>query len=305
LTPNRKLKSVYGFNEPDLEANRNGQLTARQVQQLRAIHGQNQVGAAVLFVLSLGCLLLSCYQLLRFFVNPAVGNFPLWFILAGLSLFGVIIVPIRSRRNNNTLNQDLDEGRIQYTAGVGFREKRVVRTRYGNQTYFYVRVGDFNMGMVNEDIYDAYLNAHCYRVYYLPRSRHIVSVEMIDCMEMSAPPPQTKAKNTPEAEIPLNKETSFLVYTLRGEGTYDAAIKWYVAKDKPAKVAWQKQSDDVTTLNQEALQRLPKVQREMQNQGWEFTNEKDDGEIANKATFRRVYTMERVRVENEIGYDAG
>jgi hypothetical protein len=39
----------------------------------------------------------------------------------------------------------------------------------------------------------------------------------------------------------------------------------------------------------------------MQNQGWEFTNEKDEGEIANKATFRRVYTMERVRVESETG----
>jgi hypothetical protein len=299
LTPNRKLKSLYGTTEPDLAANRNGEITPRQVQWLHGKRGENQIKGAFLFFLSLGLAAVGGYQSYLYFRNP-VGNPPtLWVILLVAGGILAIVLPIAVRREGDNMSEDIKVGRVEQQAGVGWRQKRVVRNKYGSQTYYYVRVGDFNMGAVDEDTYNAFLSDHCYRVYYLPRSRHIVSVEQIDCSERNAPPPKPKQKNAPEVEMPLNKEISFLVYSLRGQGTYTAAIKWYIAKDKPPKVAWQKQGDDTTTLNQEALQRLPNIANGMQNQGWEVTDEKDEGEISDNATFRRVYTMERVRVENE------
>jgi hypothetical protein len=40
----RKLKNVYGFSEPDLEANQQGELTARQIKRLLGQRIHNQTG---------------------------------------------------------------------------------------------------------------------------------------------------------------------------------------------------------------------------------------------------------------------
>jgi hypothetical protein len=302
---NRKLKNVYGFSEPDLEANQHGEITARQVAILHGARSHSQIGAAVLFFLFLGGVLLSAYQMYGFFRNP-VGTFPsLWlvlFVLAGALMF---IIPIVSRRETDNLDKDIAEGRIEHMAGNASRRKRVVRTRYGNQTFYYVSVGTFNMGAVSEDIYDAYLNDHCYRVYFLPISKRVIAVEMIDPSEINAP---LKAKNkvapepeyASESEVKSEKETTFLVYSLRGNGTYNASIKWYFAEDQPPKIAWQAQGDDALALHQQASQRLPNVETNMQKRGWQITKQKEEGAVSANASFRRVYTLERSKSEVEL-----
>ncbi|MFN8371945.1 MAG: hypothetical protein U0694_03595 [Anaerolineae bacterium] len=291
---NRKLKQLYDFTEADLEANRQGHLTPRQRLVLQSKNKGNQIGAAVLFLLFLGMALLGIYQVGMYFMNP-VGSLPaLWTLLAVFGVILTVAIPLASRRESNTLEADLKTGHLEQMAGMGWREKRVVRTRNGKQTYYYVRVGQFNMGMVSEDVYEAYLSEHYYRLYYLPRSRRVVAVENIDLSEVNAPPQKPKSKNDSNEQTPLSKQTSYLVYSLRGEGTYTAAIKWYAAQGQPPKVAWQQQGSDAQVLHQQALQHLPKVQSDMQNQGWDITTQKDEGEIAETAAFRRVYTMEHV-----------
>jgi len=296
---NRKLKQLYDFTEADLEANRQGDLTPRQRLVLRGKQKGNQIGAAVLFLLFLGMTLLGIYQLAMYFMNP-IGSLPtLWALLAVFGAILTLVIPLASRRESNTLESDLKTGRVEQMAGMGWREKRVVRTRNGGkQTYYYVRVGQFNMGMVTEDVYEAYLSEHYYRLYYLPRSRRVVAVENIDLSEVNAPPQKPKNKNNGDEQIRPGKQISYLVYSLRGQGTYTAAIKWYAAQGQPPKVAWQEQGSDAALLHQQALQHLPKVQSTMQNQGWDITGQKDEGEVAETAAFRRVYTMEHVQVSD-------
>jgi hypothetical protein len=128
---------------------------------------------------------------------------------------------------------------------------------------------------------------------------------MIECLEMDAPPKKEKRIAAVEEivdipALPPAKEVTYLVYSLRGQGTYRAAIKWYTAQDLAPRIAWEQQGNNAHALHQQAISRLPKVTAQLQNRGWQVTSQQDQGSVdTENAAFRQVITLERTKTENK------
>jgi hypothetical protein len=154
------------YLEPgDLEANRNGQLTAAQIERIR---GQLQAAR-----IQLGCLI-SVPALLVLGLILLVSSGELWFILLGLAviLFGVWRTLRPVVKYDRQLRQEIDKGEVAVVTGPLQKEQRGRAGNYvGTQDKFFP---------APQTVFDALSRDIPVAIYHLPESNQMLSMEVLE-----------------------------------------------------------------------------------------------------------------------------
>jgi hypothetical protein len=172
--PPYELTRVFHFTEEDLLANREGRLSARQAEKLRA---QRQVSNRGFWIY-----LLIVFGVIGFFILREPGFLRPMVLLSwgaaaviGIGIFALFILPWMNRYNN-----EWKQGRVSSAEGTGKLGKSYVRggtiyfIRIGRQTFYITREGYEYLRQYQEP------HNPVYRVYYTPFIRQVVSLELVN-----------------------------------------------------------------------------------------------------------------------------
>lgn len=273
-----RLRFLYGFTADDLNANREGYLTPRQYEDQRAqiwfggfeqwlLAAATGIGGAVLLVLALTSR------------------------DAGAALFGGVLLLFAAAAAyagysaSRAFRDDLRAGVVARATGQADSRKVVQRTRNGERTYYVVRIGALHLGEVSEQVQQAFMHEHCYHVYYLPRSRAVLSGEEIDCFALDAALDKAKKPRG----VPVG-ETLQLVYTLHGESDlFEGTVSVGALR------MWHKTGSQLSELHEDGLSALMTALDGLRGSaGWRVVSKEDAGTVQYpRADFRRVYTLAR------------
>lgn len=153
------LASANKFTLDDLNLNRNGEMTS--AQRMRALPNMFFGLLFGLFPLGFGIMLFTSEQDLTSLIFPLI-------ILLIFALFaGFMFV--------NGLLDLLSQSPL-VTEGVGHKEKRTSRSKRSRKTIYYYVI-DGTRFQVGQDAYQALVDGERYRVYALPRSKRLLTIE--------------------------------------------------------------------------------------------------------------------------------
>lgn len=169
------LSDTFDFTDQDLAANQQGVISPRQVELLQ--RKRRHSGLITLF---------SAVVLI------IMGGIGLMFVLL-LPPFGVILMLFliyagyQVWKRWSALERDLREGLVAQVEGlINLDIRQSTRTtgtssrqRYETVIRYFVRVGNIKL-RVDRPMFFAFKNGDPYRIYYLPRYKHIVSVEWLN-----------------------------------------------------------------------------------------------------------------------------
>lgn len=181
------LKLLMATNDLDIEAlpvNRAGRLTSRQRAELRRGWWTIALVPAA-FAALIG---LFMYWVWRA-PNPLIATLALTVLAAGLGI-GMLILGGREMRR---MAADLREGHVATIEGAAQKER--VRHLSSREDAFYYRIGPVKFA-VSETGYEALIEGRSYRMYYLPHTRRLLSLEPLTTNDVSprlliSPPAQT------------------------------------------------------------------------------------------------------------------
>jgi len=152
-----------------LDANRSGGLTEDQRRSLGALAGYNRRNAFTIAAF------LTAGAMIVLFLARADAPVRLRFGTAGVALGIAAFLVLRSITGADALTRDLEDARVQSAEGaIGKRRVSGGRTR----SSYYVDVGDqtFRIGRITHDWLPDAGRAH---VYFLPRSRKVVNIDLL------------------------------------------------------------------------------------------------------------------------------
>jgi hypothetical protein len=161
-----KHQNALIFNDADLAANRAGHLTDGQRKVFQAWSDKNEKSTT--FLRTGGGIMGSlCIAVAVLFNNPSLFLVGSWL----LSLY--TIVSVVQHRGLEKLHHDLEEGVVLTVEGIRNPSARRFRFR---------RAGEFTIGttevcFINLKQYLMLQWGEAYRVFYLPRTKYVVSIE--------------------------------------------------------------------------------------------------------------------------------
>jgi len=173
-TVNEILSTANGFSFEDLTANHNGEVTS--AQRLKPL---SKAGSGILFAL------MAFLFMIPFFFGAQSSRMPTespgFLIFIGIALVflvvgGFIVV--------NAL-VDVLFPTLQQAQGVGRKEIRVTGGRHRTTHYYYVIGGQ--RFEIRKGAYDAFIEGLQYRVYYLPRTKILLSIEALGAPSGGSP----------------------------------------------------------------------------------------------------------------------
>lgn len=152
------LSNVNNFTLEDLKLNQDGRLSRHQENTLLWI-------TALYLVFCVGTIILAVIFMPK--IIPSLSS-----IRNQLILFIVLYLFIRFTWSAVKLIGDIWHGKVSNVEGpVG---RRIHRARYSDSYYY---VSDLDEFQVSSAAYHALLEGQRYRIYYVPRSRRLVSIE--------------------------------------------------------------------------------------------------------------------------------
>lgn len=164
-----RLAQALHFNRAELQANRAGELTEAQVEQIRRIaHARLWHHAGQLL---LRLMLLIGYVAVAYILNPITA--PSVVLLIGGCLFGL-----------PSLFQviDLYDCWQDMRSDLGTRTVRNIRgcvksAIYDVKSGGMVHIGKYRFGQLSPEVVYAFIQGNTYHVYYAPKTQIILSVE--------------------------------------------------------------------------------------------------------------------------------
>lgn len=164
------LASANGFTGDDFLANQNGSVTFAQRKKL---FPAMLFGAAII-LLPLIWMIPVALPYLSSPANASSSNLLFVVMVFGiLSLFGFILMM-------RALLDVLAPG-LQQVQGIVMKEQRVVSTGKGSHVEYYYTIGKQRF-TVNFRAYTALIDGLQYRIYYLARSKKLISIEVLDAI---------------------------------------------------------------------------------------------------------------------------
>ncbi len=162
------LAKANGFTSEDLASNRNGQITA--LQRLKPLG--HVLGGLLTILIPLGI-----GGPIAFLVFSAANNtaFLLVFLIPALALGIFVLTGLWSVLNGLL---DMSISGLRQIQGVGYK-REIIRRRRGRSTRSCYYVIGEDRFQVNYRAYLALMDGLEYRLYYLPRTRKILSIEPI------------------------------------------------------------------------------------------------------------------------------
>jgi hypothetical protein len=159
------LATGIGFDDADLDANRAGHLTPKQIERLLAENrttNQGLVGIMIfLSVIFLGLGLMG--------LNDTGNSGIAWVMalvwLGMVALFGSLIW------DNRRVQDEIRQGQVESVQGP------VQCYTGGKNARYNCRVGDLIFSGIRQEVYTAFRHLDVYTLYYLPRSKRIVAAE--------------------------------------------------------------------------------------------------------------------------------
>lgn len=167
------LAAANGFSFEDLAANRNGEVTAAQHRKALP----NAIGGAIFCLVALALLIPSILSALS--PEGETSSWPVFAIMA------VIFLLIGAFMLLNALIDMLSSSAPKQVQGMGHKEKR--RSGGKNRTTHYYYVVGGQSFQVKHAAYMALIDGLEYRVYYLPRTKRLISIEALDSSAGSSP----------------------------------------------------------------------------------------------------------------------
>lgn len=165
MTQPADLRTALDFDDADLAANREGKLSLRQAERLRATRQRNvRIGAALvlaLIVISSGLLYLAAAQKSLILNLVGVGV-----TLCNAALLGVNV------RGILRLSSDIDRGEVQTLTG---RVKHTIRVTGRVATYI-VRIDQQEL-VLTKPVFFALREDQRYRLYRSPEARVLLAGE--------------------------------------------------------------------------------------------------------------------------------
>jgi len=162
------LAQANHFTIEDLEHNRNGEVT--QAQRMKPLGQVIMGGFFGLIALVFGGL----------FFFPAWSNAGRSDAMAAMLIPAVVVGIFLLVSGWMVINGllDMSISTLDQVEGSGYKEKRTSRGKNRSTSYYYVIGGQ--SFQVNRTAYTALIDNLNYRVYYLPRTKKLVSIEPID-----------------------------------------------------------------------------------------------------------------------------
>ncbi len=165
-----RLMDVLHYDDDDLEANRAGRMTQRQIKRLN----QDRILLMLLWLipalLGVGALSLSC--MVVFAVSTQHMDTLLFLLIIG---FGVIIwLTLYFGAKSKRLVADLREQRVEEVEG-----RIDLSLQYGRNNIAYAVQVDDERFALKKPVFFAFKNGDPYRIYYAPHSKRILSVEWL------------------------------------------------------------------------------------------------------------------------------
>ena len=152
------LASANGFSHGDLIQNQNGTLT---------VHQENRL---LLWVLFFGLVFLACTLLVVSIGSKIISETPT--VTYVLILVIAVVLMLKIGWSIGQAIVDIWRGKVVSIEGRVMREIR--HARYSRSYYYLTHSHRFK---VSKAAYDALIEGNSYRIYYVPRSRRLVSIE--------------------------------------------------------------------------------------------------------------------------------
>jgi hypothetical protein len=163
---------LLGFTETDIQANRNGELTFDQKLTLL-----KKSWWVILLVLAIVALALA--QILPMLIDPAFLSDSIIFtvIVSGLMFFVIGVIFLSSQDAKNLLA--LFEGKIEQKEGIVQLAARTTGSGKSQTTHYYLGIGfDFEL-QIPQHTYEILIDGLFYHIFYTPRTKCLVSVEVL------------------------------------------------------------------------------------------------------------------------------
>jgi hypothetical protein len=181
MLTNADLMAIFNFTEDDLEANRAGHMSARQVERLKST-SENTTACGILVLLGLALM-----GVLAFFAgsspNTLANSNPDITLLIFAVAAGVVIIVLflaKVRRQS-----DVDTGVVASTDGKV--ALRMIPMKIG---FAYLMAIDSKEFLISGYAYGLLMDNHkadlqstAFRAYFAPRSKKVLSVEILDTPE--------------------------------------------------------------------------------------------------------------------------
>lgn len=168
------LAQANGFTLEDLAANRNGEVTSSQRMKPLA-------GVLIGMLIGLAALAFGSLLFFQVFPNVEAGEALTVMVVPALVL-GVFVLIGGWMVVGGLL--DMSVSSLEQAQGPGRKEKRTSRGK-NRSTYYYYVIGGKSF-RVTRRAYTALMDGLDYRIYYLPRTKKLVSIEPLDIQSRAA-----------------------------------------------------------------------------------------------------------------------
>ncbi|NWF70857.1 MAG: hypothetical protein HXY40_17365 [Chloroflexi bacterium] len=165
--PDSILASGLDFTEDDLQANRAGQLSARQAQKLLTRHrNTTQTMLGLMLMATLFFVPLAFFAAIDTRdITPGVLLGAVW--LGAIALLSAVI------RSSDAAKVDIANGLVMAVQGP----VQCYTTSSSSSTQYNLRVGELTFERVDQNVYIAFKHLDIYTLYYTPQSKTIVAAE--------------------------------------------------------------------------------------------------------------------------------
>jgi len=162
------LMAALGFDAEDLQANREGQLSSRQVARLRQVQRRQVALAALVFLVFVVAATIFLYA--------GQGQGSQILALAGAALLALNAIFLgAAARSIMRLERDMRAGGVEALAGIAERVLR--RGRHSDQ--FVIRIGGASL-QVSRAVFQSFRHECAYRIYRSAGAGTLLSAEALD-----------------------------------------------------------------------------------------------------------------------------
>lgn len=175
IAPDSELMQIFDFTEADLEANRAGQLSERQIKKLSELKQQGQ------WLARGGCIIVIVFVLLTFgsgLLTSMKDGFTSIIVIVGVVVLPIIFMSL------GAMDRDADLRRNKPKIYVGKLRLSLQHGKFGPIYRIFTSEVDIKIPALAYNLFDHYLyikgKETVFRLYYAPNSNELLSIEVVE-----------------------------------------------------------------------------------------------------------------------------